>query len=42
MELTEVVGTSIEGDELVARVWRPGRPVRTIRRRDGDEAVSED
>lgn len=42
VELTEVVGTSIEGDELVVRVWRPGRPVRTIRRGNGDEAARED
>ena len=32
-ELTEVVRTSVEDDEyLVVGIWRPGRPVRTIRR----------
>ncbi|MBT2528915.1 pyridoxamine 5'-phosphate oxidase family protein [Streptomyces sp. ISL-99] len=42
VELTEVVGTSIEGDSLVVRAWRPGSPVRTIRRGNGDEAPRED
>ncbi|HEY9374839.1 pyridoxamine 5'-phosphate oxidase family protein [Streptomyces sp.] len=32
LELTEVVRTSVEDDELVVRTWQPGRPVRTIRR----------
>jgi hypothetical protein len=32
-ELTEVVRTSVEGDELVVRHWGPGGPVRTRRRR---------
>ncbi|MEU5632028.1 pyridoxamine 5'-phosphate oxidase family protein [Streptomyces rishiriensis] len=32
-ELTEVVRTYVEGDTyLVAQVWRPGAPVRTLRR----------
>lgn len=33
LELQEAVLTSVEGDELVVRVWRPGQPVRTIRRK---------
>ena len=35
LELTEAVLTSVEQDEqlLVIQVWRPGRGVRTIRRR---------
>ncbi|MFF1402195.1 pyridoxamine 5'-phosphate oxidase family protein [Streptomyces sp. NPDC058294] len=33
-ELTEVVRTSVEDDVyLVTRVWKPGEPVRTLRRR---------
>ncbi|MBV2355764.1 pyridoxamine 5'-phosphate oxidase family protein [Streptomyces sp. J2-1] len=33
-ELTEVVRTTVEDDEvLVVQVWRPGAPVRTLRRR---------
>lgn len=32
-ELTEVVRISVEDDTyLVAEIWRPGRPVRTVRR----------
>ncbi|AYN39837.1 pyridoxamine 5'-phosphate oxidase family protein [Streptomyces dangxiongensis] len=32
-ELTEVVRTSVEDDRyLVTRVWKPGEPVRTLRR----------
>jgi hypothetical protein len=32
-ELTEVVRISVEDDTyLVAQVWRPGEPVRTLRR----------
>ncbi|GAA2988955.1 pyridoxamine 5'-phosphate oxidase [Streptomyces fulvorobeus] len=32
-ELTEVVHTGLEGgDTLVVRVWRPGHPLRTVRR----------
>ncbi|MFF8846852.1 pyridoxamine 5'-phosphate oxidase family protein [Streptomyces sp. NPDC015127] len=33
VELGEVVRTSVEGDELVVRTWRPGPGLRTIRRR---------
>lgn len=32
LELTEAVITSVEGDELVIRVWHPGRGVETFRR----------
>ncbi|WP_329121717.1 pyridoxamine 5'-phosphate oxidase family protein [Streptomyces sp. NBC_01353] len=32
VELTEVVRTAVEGEELVIRTWSPGRRVRTIRR----------
>ncbi|MEU2109785.1 pyridoxamine 5'-phosphate oxidase family protein [Streptomyces sp. NPDC019507] len=33
VELTEVVRTGVEGDELVVRGWQPGRGLRTVRRR---------
>jgi hypothetical protein len=33
LELREAVITSVEGDELVVRFWRPGLGVRTVRRR---------
>ncbi|MCI4043117.1 pyridoxamine 5'-phosphate oxidase family protein [Streptomyces sp. TRM75563] len=32
-ELTEVVRIGLDGDELVIRSWRPGRPLRTVRRK---------
>ncbi|PRX01470.1 UNVERIFIED_ORG: pyridoxamine 5'-phosphate oxidase [Actinomadura viridilutea] len=32
LDLTEAVFTSVEDDELVIRFWRPGEPVRTVRR----------
>ncbi|GAA4097941.1 MULTISPECIES: pyridoxamine 5'-phosphate oxidase family protein [Actinomadura] len=32
LELTEAVLTSVEGDELVIRLWRPGNPVKVLRR----------
>ncbi|MFJ6216521.1 pyridoxamine 5'-phosphate oxidase family protein [Streptomyces sp. NPDC092296] len=32
LDLAEVVLTEVEGDELVIRSWRPGRPVNTARR----------
>ncbi|MGX1884364.1 pyridoxamine 5'-phosphate oxidase family protein [Streptomyces sp. NPDC055287] len=41
VEPAEVVRTSVEGDALVVRTWRPGRPVRTIRRGNSDEAPRE-
>ncbi|MET9434497.1 pyridoxamine 5'-phosphate oxidase family protein [Streptomyces sp. NPDC006551] len=42
VEPTEVVRTSVEGDELVVRTWTPGRPVRTIRRGNDDSPPRED
>ncbi|HUB22655.1 MAG TPA: hypothetical protein VMA97_09650 [Streptosporangiaceae bacterium] len=33
LELCEAVITSVEGDELVVRFWRPGLGVRAVRRR---------
>ncbi|MEU9096173.1 pyridoxamine 5'-phosphate oxidase family protein [Streptomyces sp. NPDC048361] len=41
-ELTEVVRTGVENDELVVRVWRPGAALRTLRRGNGDDGVRED
>jgi hypothetical protein len=32
VEPTEVVETRIDGSDLVLRVWRPGNPLRTVRR----------
>ncbi|GAA2806455.1 pyridoxamine 5'-phosphate oxidase family protein [Streptomyces showdoensis] len=36
VELTEVVRTAVEGEDLVLRTWTPGRPPRTIRRGNDD------
>ncbi|MFE7777394.1 pyridoxamine 5'-phosphate oxidase family protein [Streptomyces sp. NPDC057445] len=36
VELTEVVGTGVDGDELVVRTWQPGGGLRTIRRGNDD------
>lgn len=36
VELTEVVRTAVEGDDLVLRTWAPGRALRTIRRGTDD------
>jgi Pyridoxamine 5'-phosphate oxidase len=33
LDLTEAVVTSVEGDELVIRVWHPGQGVQTFRRK---------
>ncbi|GGK06342.1 pyridoxamine 5'-phosphate oxidase [Streptomyces camponoticapitis] len=33
LDLAEVVLTGVEGDELVIRLWRPGRPLETVRRK---------
>jgi hypothetical protein len=33
LDLNEAVITSVEGDELVVRVWRPGQGVQTFRRK---------
>ncbi|MER6996358.1 pyridoxamine 5'-phosphate oxidase family protein [Streptomyces sp. NPDC000410] len=38
LELTEVVRTGVEGDELVIRTWRPGHALRTIRRGNDESA----
>ena len=32
LDLSEAVVTSVEGDELVVRLWRPGQSVKTLRR----------
>ncbi|MET8679013.1 pyridoxamine 5'-phosphate oxidase family protein [Streptomyces sp. NPDC004647] len=42
VEVTEVVRTCVEGEDLVVQVWRPGSPLRTIRRRTDDSAPRED
>ncbi|MFJ8143761.1 pyridoxamine 5'-phosphate oxidase family protein [Streptomyces sp. NPDC096094] len=31
-ELTEVVRTCVEGENLVVQIWQPGKPLRTVRR----------
>ncbi|MEI7029830.1 pyridoxamine 5'-phosphate oxidase family protein [Streptomyces pratensis] len=36
-EVTEVVRTGLDGEALVIQSWRPGRPLRTVRR-TGDAA----
>ncbi|MFI8964611.1 pyridoxamine 5'-phosphate oxidase family protein [Streptomyces sp. NPDC053493] len=41
-ELTEVVRTTVEGEEVVLRTWRPGRPVRTLRRGNDASPPRED
>ena len=33
LELEEAVFTTVEGDELVVQLWRPGQSVRTFRRK---------
>ncbi|MEU1670027.1 pyridoxamine 5'-phosphate oxidase family protein [Streptomyces sparsogenes] len=38
VELTEVVRTAVEGEELVLQTWRPGDVVRTTRRGSDDAA----
>ncbi|MET8183531.1 pyridoxamine 5'-phosphate oxidase family protein [Streptomyces sp. NPDC005336] len=35
-EVTEVVHTAVEGQDLVLRTWRPGGPVRVVRRGSDD------
>ncbi|MEV0490405.1 pyridoxamine 5'-phosphate oxidase family protein [Streptomyces atratus] len=35
-ELTEVVSTGVENEDLVVRTWRPGKPLRTIHRGTDD------
>ena len=41
VELTEVVHTGLDGEEIVVRVWRPGHALRTIRRGNDDSTVRE-
>lgn len=41
-EPEEVVETRVEGEELVVRVWVPGRSLRTVRRGNGDAPARED
>ena len=41
-ELTELVRVTVDGEELVVQVWRPGRPLRTVRRRGDDSPPRED
>ncbi|MFJ4836730.1 pyridoxamine 5'-phosphate oxidase family protein [Streptomyces sp. NPDC088746] len=40
-EPTEVVRTAIDGDDIVVQVWRPGHPLRTLRRGNDDSPVRE-
>ncbi|MER5728034.1 pyridoxamine 5'-phosphate oxidase family protein [Streptomyces sp. NPDC002138] len=42
VELSEVVHTGIDGDDLVVRVWTPSGGLRTIRRGNDDEPARED
>ena len=42
VDLTEVVRTGLDGDELVVQVWRPGRPPRTVRRASDDSPPREE
>ncbi|WP_328722262.1 pyridoxamine 5'-phosphate oxidase family protein [Streptomyces sp. NBC_00247] len=39
VDITEVVHTGMDGEELVVRSWRPGRALRTVRR--GNEGPAE-
>ncbi|WP_438294371.1 pyridoxamine 5'-phosphate oxidase family protein [Streptomyces sp. HUAS TT7] len=41
-ELTEVVHTGLDNDELVVRAWRPGTALRTLRRGNSEESLRED
>ncbi|WP_069173086.1 pyridoxamine 5'-phosphate oxidase family protein [Streptomyces griseus] len=40
-EPDEVVRTAMDGDDLVVQVWRPGHPLRTLRRAADDSPVRE-
>jgi len=42
VEVEEAVRVTIEGEEIVFRTWRPGRPLRTIRRGNDDAPPRED
>lgn len=37
----EVVRTALDGDDIVLQVWRPGAPLRTLRRRGDESPVRE-
>ncbi|WP_046500974.1 pyridoxamine 5'-phosphate oxidase family protein [Streptomyces odonnellii] len=41
-ELSEVVWTGLDGEEMVVRIWHPGRPPRTVRRGAGEEPPREE
>ncbi|MGW1767746.1 pyridoxamine 5'-phosphate oxidase family protein [Streptomyces sp. NPDC002073] len=41
-ELTEVVHTTVEGDDLIITTWHPTTPVHTLRRGNDDEPARED
>ncbi|GAB2831862.1 pyridoxamine 5'-phosphate oxidase family protein [Streptomyces daliensis] len=41
-ELTEVVRTYVEGSDMVLETWRPGRPLRVVRRGNDDSPPRED
>ncbi|MYZ37450.1 MULTISPECIES: pyridoxamine 5'-phosphate oxidase family protein [unclassified Streptomyces] len=36
VELSEVVWTGMDGEDMVVRIWRPGQPLRTVRRGAGE------
>ncbi|MFI1936822.1 pyridoxamine 5'-phosphate oxidase family protein [Streptomyces purpureus] len=42
VELTEVVRTSVDGEDLVVQSWAPDRPLRRVRRGTDDSAPRED
>jgi hypothetical protein len=42
VDLTEVSSMSVEGDEMVLRVWHPGTALRTIRRGNDDAPPREE
>ncbi|NSC24613.1 pyridoxamine 5'-phosphate oxidase family protein [Streptomyces albus subsp. chlorinus] len=41
-EVEEVVWVGVEREEIVLRIWRPGHPLRVIRRGDGDAPPDEE
>ncbi|MFF3321785.1 pyridoxamine 5'-phosphate oxidase family protein [Streptomyces sp. NPDC002889] len=42
VELTEVVRTTVDGDDLVVQIWRPGEPLRVVRRGNDDSPPRSD
>ncbi|MFE9887477.1 pyridoxamine 5'-phosphate oxidase family protein [Streptomyces scopuliridis] len=42
VDLGEVVWTGLDGDDLVVQLWRPDRPLRTVRRGGDDSPPRED